>query len=194
MQLERGMIMIKKILGTIFIIFLFMFGISTSTQASTTTIAPHWQKSKITVYIPQDEKAASMKRAFSKWQNAIGGKLTFEYVNKGPADIDVVFSEKVNGADGPIGSYTVSIQGQNITKAEIHIASKSPNFKKYSNNLVFTTMLHEVGHALGLPDTNRKKSGIMFMPVTEEQDITKLDIRKLYMLNGWSYMDRRTGN
>lgn len=183
--------MIKKFLSIIFIIFVFIFGFSNGVEASTTTIAPHWKKSKITVYIPQDTKSQSMRRAFSTWQSSINNKLTFEFVNEGPADIDVVFSENVSGADGPIGSYSVSIQGQEITKAEITIASKSPDFKKYSNNLVYTTMLHEVGHALGLADTNRKHSGIMFTPVSEEQDITKLDIRKVYNLYSWSYMDRR---
>lgn len=183
--------MIKKLLGIIFIIFVFVFGTINKSQASTTTIAPHWQKSVITVYIPQDERAPSMRRAFNKWQTVTGGKLKFQFVNKGPADIDVAFIDKADGSDGPIGSYSLNIQGQKITKAEIRLATKSPTIKKYSKNLIYTTMLHEVGHALGLPDTNRKKSGIMFMPVSAEQDITKLDIRKLYMLNGWSYMDRR---
>lgn len=194
MQFERGMKMFKKYLGIIFIICVFIFGICTKVQASTTAVAPHWQKSPITVYIPQDEKALTMRRAFTKWQSLVGGKLKFQFVNKGPADIDVAFIDKVDGSDGPIGSYSLKIQGQKITKAEIKLATKSPASKKYSKNLIYTTMLHEVGHALGMADTNRKKSGIMFMPVSEEQDITKLDIRKLYMLNGWSFMDRRINN
>ena len=194
MLFERGVKMIKKLFGIIFIICVFVFGISTRVQASTTAIAPHWQQSPITVYIPQDEKAQTMKRAFIKWQNLSGGKLKFKYVDEGPADIDVAFIDKVDGSDGPIGSYSLQIQGQKITKADIRLATKSPTIKKYSKNLIYTTMLHEVGHALGMADTNRKRSGFMFMPVSEEQDITKLDIRKLYMLNGWSFMDRRINN
>lgn len=183
--------MMKKFLGIILIIFAFIFSFSSIAKAGTTTAnAPHWQKPVINVYIPQDEKAASMKRAFLKWQSVSDGKIKFKFVDKGPADIDILFAEKVNGSDGPIGSYSIKSQGKTITKAEITLATKSPQAKKYSNNLIYTTMLHEVGHALGLSDNSRKK-GIMFMPVSENQDITKLDIRTLYNHNNWSYMDRR---
>ena len=66
--------------------------------------------------------------------------------------------------------------------------------KKYSKNLVYTTMLHEIGHALGLQESTRKQSSIMNMPISETQDILKKDIVNLYHINGWSYMDRRFNN
>lgn len=100
-------------------------------------------------------------------------KIKFYISRKGPANIDVVFTEAVDGEDGPIGSYNVTIQNGLIKKAEIKMATKSKNISKYSNSYIYTTMLHEVGHALGLSDTNRKGSSIMFMPVTEQQDLLK---------------------
>ena len=99
-----------------------------------------------------------MKHAFQKWQNSSYGKLKFNFVQKGPADIDVVFVEKVTGADGPIGEYKINIKNGFIDKAEIKIATRSKN--KYSNDLIYTTMLHEVGHALGLPDYDRKEQAL----------------------------------
>ena len=51
-------------------------------------------------------------------------------------------------------------------------------------------MLHEIGHALGLPDYERKRTSIMHMPINESQDILKLDIMNLYKLNNWTWMDR----
>ena len=152
---------------------------------------PHWNKGKISVYIPaKDTKSASMKRAFLNWQNASFGKLQFVFKENGPADIDVVFTEKVDGSDGPIGAYNVTIKNGYITKGEIKIASKSPNIKKYSNNLVYTTMLHEIGHVLGLSHNDRKQICIMHFPILESQDITKIDLAKLYKLNGWSWRDK----
>ena len=181
--------MIKKFFTGIFVIFVFIMTFCIS--QATTVIAPHWQDGPITVYIPKDQRAAQMKRAFDKWQNNSFGKLKFVYKDKGPANIDVVFVEEVDGADGPIGSYSLTIQNGLIKKAEIKLATKNKNISKFSNNLIYTAMLHEVGHALGLSDTNRKRSSIMYMPVSESQDLLKIDMMKLYNLNNWSWMDRR---
>lgn len=177
------------------LLFLIIFGFIctfTGIAQATTAVAPHWQKSPIDVYIPQNSRKTSMQHAFERWQSKSYGKLKFNFVNNGPADIDVVFTDKVDGSDTPIASYKVTIQGQEIIKAEIQIASQGEAIKKYSNDYVFTTMLHEVGHALGLSDTNRKQSSIMYMPLDEKQELMKIDMMKLYNLNNWSYLDRRS--
>lgn len=168
---------------------LFVF-VCFNTANATTSISPHWKSGTIRVYIPQDTQATMMQHAFERWQDASSGKLSFVFINKGPADIDVIFADSVDGNDGPIGSYTVTIQNRYITKAEIKIATKKNNISQYSNDYIFTTMMHEVGHALGLPDTNRKASSIMYMPLSASQDLLKIDMLKLYNLNNWSWMDR----
>lgn len=152
---------------------------------------PHWKTSTITVYIPKNQRAASMRRAFQQWQAVSAGHLNFKFVQSGPANIDVVFVEKVSGNDGPLGEYKREIKGGYITKAEIKLATKSPAIKKYSNDYIYTTMLHEVGHALGLPDRADKPTTIMHMPLTSDQDIKKLDIKNLFAVYDWSRMDRR---
>lgn len=182
----------KKILTLLFIILAFVMTIfNNKAEAGTAIEAPHWKKPKIKVYIPADERQAQMKRAFNKWQNASYGKLIFVYATEGPADINVSFTDTVDGLDNPIGSYTLTIQGDTIKNADIKIATKSKNIKKYSNNYIYTVMLHEIGHALGLPENLRKESSIMNKEVNEKQDILKIDIMKLYHLNGWSWMDHR---
>ncbi|MDE6138787.1 MAG: matrixin family metalloprotease [Candidatus Gastranaerophilales bacterium] len=185
--------MIKKALFGIIAIFITFLGLSAFASTTSNATFPHWQKSSIDVYIPNDEKAASMQRAFQKWQGESGGNLNFKFVENGPADIDVVFTEQVGGNDGPIGSYSVKIRGMKITKAEIKILSGS-KAKKYSNNHIYTVMLHEVGHALGMQDEPRKPTSIMYMPVSEKQDIQKFDVKKLYKINGWSYAQRNFNN
>ena len=52
---------------------------------------PHWKTSTITVYIPKNQRAASMRRAFQQWQAVSAGHLNFKFVQSGPANIDVVF-------------------------------------------------------------------------------------------------------
>lgn len=149
-----------------------------------------WAKNTLTVYIPADnDYSGMMQRAFQKWQDKSYGQLKFSFITKTPADIEVDFPEKTNGTDvGDLGEYAVTIKGGSISKAEIFIV---PNPKKYSQDMIYTVMLHEIGHALGLPDSNRNL-GIMHSPVDEKQDITSNDIIKLFRLNGWSYMNKGT--
>lgn len=149
-----------------------------------------WAKNNLTVYIPKDNNySGMMQRAFQKWQDKSFKQLSFSYVEKKPADIEVTFPEKIEGTDaGDIGEYSLTIQGGSIVKAEIYIV---PDGKKYSNDMIYTVMLHEVGHALGLPDSVRNL-GIMHSPVNETQDIISNDIIRLFRLNGWSYMNKGT--
>lgn len=181
----------KKVLISILAIFGLIIGISNiSVTAAERTPVPHWQKSPITVYIPsENKKTVTMRKAFSKWQNSCGGKLKFKFVEEGPADIDVAFIENAKSSSSPISSHSTQTQGNTITKGEIRIATENPKFKKYSSDFVYTAMLHEIGGVLGLP-TNNKRTSIMHTPVTTEQDILKIDVRKLYYINNWSYTDR----
>lgn len=154
---------------------------------------PNWAKTPINVYIPKDEKYSSMmERAFSKWQNMSFGQLKFNFIAEKTddtnIDIEVEFGTKTDGTDGDLGSYSLTVKGGEIKKANIVIV---PDDKNYSQDMIFTVMLHEVGHALGLRDSKRKL-GIMHSPVDETQDIISNDIIKLFRLNGWSYMNKGT--
>lgn len=160
-------------------------------KANNISNAPHWAKTSINVYIPKDARAASVRRAFEYWQSVTSGKLRFNFVNRGPANIDVVFVEKVSGIDGPLGECLIKKENNTIIKAEIRLATKNQKINNYSKDYIYTTMVHEVGHALGLKDIQGKPSSIMHMPITESQDIKKMDIKDLFMLYDWSLLDRR---
>lgn len=181
--------MIKKIINGFFILIsLFVAILPVNAIGSN---GPSWTKNTLSVYIPSDNNLSStMLHAFQRWQNKCYGQLKFIYVLNPPADIEVVFAQETDGSDGEIGSYALTIKGGDIAGAEITIANSE---NKHSKDLVFTTMLHEVGHALGLTDTNRN-IGIMHSPVNEKQDIVSNDIIKLFRLNGWSYMNKGTYN
>ncbi len=177
----------KKFIVSLLIIFVgvFFFGLKSFAVGN---YGPNWSKQIIKVYIAEDSYSAMMQRAFEKWEQKCNGRLKFEYVLTPPADIEVDFADKTDGTDGDIGSYTLTIKGGTIKKAEITIA---PAPTQNSNNLIYTVMLHEIGHALGLRDSSRKL-GIMSTPVTENQDIINTDILRLFHLNGWTYIDKNT--
>ena len=129
--------MIKKVILGIIAIFMFVFAVANVTQAASTNTSarkssvPHWDKKVVKVYVPQDPKSDSMRKAFSAWQNTSNGQLSFSYAPKDKADIVVSFIDKAEGLESPLGGYTVSTNGSKITKAEIKIATKSKAAKKY---------------------------------------------------------------
>ncbi len=186
--------MIKKVLLGIIAIFIFVFTFANIAEAASTNtsakkVTPPWDKKIIKVYVPQDTNAAAMKNAFGKWQTVSSGKIQFQYVPKDKADITVEFTDKAEGLESKLGGYSVgSTDGKK--KATIKIASKSPAAKKYSKNYMYITMLHQVGHVLGLPDNSTKPTSIMYMPISEKQSVLKIDVRKLYSTYGWSYANR----
>lgn len=177
----------KKFLISLLIIFtgIFFFGLKSFAAGN---YGPHWQKQVIKVYIADDSYTGMMQRAFQKWVEKSNSRLKFEYVTTPPADIEVDFEDQTDGTDGDIGCYSLIVKGGAITKANIIIA---PNPTKNSNNLIYTVMLHEIGHALGLNDSSRKL-GIMSTPVTENQDIINTDMLRLFHLNGWTYIDKNS--
>jgi predicted Zn-dependent protease len=157
-----------------------------------TVDSPHWQLKNIPVYIPNDTYSPTMRNAFKRWQNETGGKINFVFVAKEAAKVEVSFTDRVDGSDGPFASYSIVTSGNAITSANLKFATKGS--KKYSKDEVYSSMLHEIGHILGLSEATRKKSSIMFMPTPTSKDILKLDVRNLYKVSGWSYSDRRISN
>lgn len=188
--------MIKKVLFGVIAIFLFVFSfVNISQAASTNTSAkksssPHWTKSPINVYIPQDQYAGQMRSAFSKWQGVSGNRIKFQYTAKVKADIIVEFTDKTDGLESELGGYSTVMKGSSIDKGGIKIATKSKLAKKRTSKYVYNTMLHEVGHVIGIPHNETKPSSVMNSKLDEKQDILKIDIRKLYTVYGWSYADR----
>ena len=178
--------MLKKL----FLLVILFFGIFLMPVASFAADDEgfNWAKGNLSVYIPKDNSySGMMTRAFKKWQDNSYGHLTFTFIDKTPADIEVNFPKKTDGSDvGDLGSYSLLIKGGHIVKATIDMV---PDSNKYSKDMIYTVMLHEVGHALGLIDTKRNL-GIMHTPVNEKQDIIQYDIFKLFRLNDWSFIGK----
>lgn len=180
--------MLKKFLIAFVIILTLFLTISPSFAVGDNGFS--WDKKELTVYIPKSNSYSDMmQRAFKRWQDNSFGQLSFSFVDESDADINVTFGSETDGTDvGDIADYEITIRGGSIVKAKINMV---PDSKKYSNDMIFTVMLHEVGHALGLADSKRNL-GIMHTPVNEKQDLIPNDMIKLFRLNGWSYMNKGT--
>ena len=150
------------------------------------------------VYIPpKDMLGTTMKHAFMDWQTHTNGKFSFEFVGtKSTANIEVIFIESGMGnicKNGDALGCTTYIPAKTlygnkrILGVKIYISIYDMNGKPMTKNQVYTIMLHEIGHALGLGHSENPKS-LMYegtnSEMAEEQEILPEDVNALYDLYG----------
>lgn len=155
-----------------------------------------WLNTKgLKVYIPpKDMLTITMTHAFQEWQRKTNNYFTFEFVGtKSTANIEVIFMDggipEVCNDDGALGCTRTLITenhlGKRIRKATVYISRKSNNGRIMSNTQVYTIMLHEIGHALGLNHT-KEPTSIMFAGTNQsmavKQEIQVSDLNLLYDL------------
>ena len=186
------------IFGIIFVLFVSTnLSIATVTSKTELTAPVLVKRQGLKVYIPQkDMLTETMKYAFMDWQKHTNNEFTFEFVGtKSTANIEVIFMESGIGnicrvdALGCTTHYNVrTVYGnQRIRGAKIYISAKDNKGQPMTENEVYTIMLHEIGHALGLEHSEDKNS-LMYAgtnsEMAEKQEIRAKDIENLFKLYG----------
>ena len=189
----------------LFLIFSWMivFGISfmlTSYVDAASQRSFKWTNPKgIKTYIPPKHRhTPMMKRAFAEWSRKTNNKIVFRYVGtKTEADIVVRYFDKIedcgetNNAIG-CARYTGHSCTQSACKFRfvyIDIADETVNGRDLSDKVeVYTTMLHEIGHAIGLKHNETNKYSIMSVAPNRsvlKQEIDRDDLNQLAEIYGW---------
>ena len=149
----------------------------------------HWlYPNKIRTYIPPNHKrTVMMKHAFERWTRLTDRKIMFYYVSSpNAAQLKVNFVTQIPNADREIGltkSYFTSTD--KISRAEILIAEKTVSGRQLNDDAVFTVMLHEIGHALGIGEHSNNPESIMYATEDDKQEILQSDLQNLYNIYGW---------
>jgi len=147
-----------------------------------------WQyPKKIKTYIPPNHKRTEMmKHAFQRWTKVTNQQVIFVYVpDKKTAQLEVEFVNVIPNADREVGlTQTVTTAGNHILRSKIYIAEKNSRMQSLSEDAVFTVMLHEIGHAIGLEHTTEPMS-IMYPTEDDRQEIQKSDLKNLSEIYGW---------
>ena len=107
-----------------------------------------------------------IEKAFFEWERATEGLILFKNDIK---NSNIVFKlEKENPAQNNNKKYiaaftTPEINGQKLEKMEIKIYITNPLGEMLTENQIFNTALHEIGHALGFMGHSTDKNNIMYM-------------------------------
>ena len=181
----------KNFLSIVFCMtVLFLFG----TEAVSAVTEGVWQFPKnIKTYIqPGHHNTVMMQHAFQEWERVTNHNLGFKFVSsESTAKIRVYFVKKIdtkNNAEldraiGLTGS-RASNNSKRMFKATIWIADFTQDGRKLSCDEVYTVMLHEIGHALGLNHSSDPKS-VMYYGANVIQEISKDDLKNLSDRYGW---------
>ena len=128
-----------------------------------------------------------MKNAFAEWSRKTNNKIVFRYVtSKATADIVVEFVNIVPNAEREIGlTRSRFISGNRLIHSTIYIAEKTSTGVQLGRDAVYTVMLHEIGHAIGLGGHSDDPMSIMYPTEDDRQEISKGDLKWLDEVYGW---------
>lgn len=116
---------------------------------------------------------SEIKKSFTSWQNA-SGFISFTYIDdEKKADIVVKFSN-INDSDCSgtgckyVVAYTVPIvKGNRLKQMIITVYDKDPFGNLLSTKELHNTVLHEIGHALGIMGHSQNSYDLMYMATNQ---------------------------
>lgn len=142
----------------------------------------------VKVYVPESQYSYMVKQAFSEWIYVSKNKISVEYISeirKKAARISFVFVDYCSDKD-KLGLAHTTYSGKYVIHTEIEIATRDFRTKKLlSNDQIYKTIVHEIGHAIGLDHSPNTKSIMYFQNLYPQikQNITQediIEIRKMY--------------
>jgi predicted Zn-dependent protease len=173
----------KRILFVFFIIFS-IFNLTYSAENVNKWLYPK----QIKTYIPPNHKRTEMmKHAFNEWSRKTNNNVVFRYVDTPQkAQIQVYFVKSIPNADREIGltKYQFLSTGKMVF-AQIYIADKTSSGRNLGNDSVYTVMLHEIGHSIGLSEHSKNPKSIMYPTEDDVQEILSSDLKRLGGIYGW---------
>ncbi|OGI19645.1 MAG: hypothetical protein A2255_08700 [Candidatus Melainabacteria bacterium RIFOXYA2_FULL_32_9] len=115
----------------------------------------------------QSYYGSAVKRAFSDWINKLDGLMNYTLVSN-PNDADIVIKfvpaiDTTNTGSGFISGLTSHhIKGNILKYANIEVSTMRPNKTIFTETDIYYTVLHEIGHALGIMGHSYNEDDVMY--------------------------------
>ncbi len=125
-----------------------------------------WPPSAVKVYVAPNINQALAKKAFSEWEKKTSQVITFVFVeNPSYAKVHVSFVDKLNkdsfDKTFQAGNCHYEFSGKYISSANIKILTVAPNGQKIPSDVLYATLLHEIGHSIGLLGHSTNPNDVM---------------------------------
>lgn len=184
-----GINIMKKFISAFLFFILCFVGVC----ANAKMVQKRWANPKhLNTYIqPGLERSTMMKHAFAEWSKLTKNKVIFYYVDSPKdADIEVVFVDRVPGNVKDAAGLTNCVYSNTneMVHARILIPSMTVSGRALSRDDVYTSMLHEIGHAMGIVVHSTNPNNIMYPLIDSKREITKYDLAELYRIYGWQQL------
>lgn len=153
---------------------------------------PRWGMTAVDVYIPENEYASVVKRAFNEWSQASNGRMRFRFNStrfaSNNAPIKVSFLEEkapyylTMAKRMETTGYFTNMEDGFINKATIKVYTKDRNDKSIDQQQLHRQLLADIGYILGLEKfygdcSKLEKQTVMCMsPNDTLQKLTEYDI------------------
>ncbi len=176
----------KKMIAFFSLVFLWVYSCNFAIAYTGKWFNPKMIKTYIQ---PNHKYSLMMRHGFSEWDRLTNGNVRFKFVSSpNTAQIQVYFVKQINyeKQDRAIGLTKTLNVGSNkkMAKAIIYIAEKDQSGRTLRKDEAYTTILHEIGHSIGLGHSSDPKSA-MYYAENDIQEISKNDLRQLKKLYGW---------
>ena len=133
-----------------------------------------FQKQPILIYVPRGEYYDPITQAFVAYNNQFQGFITFNTVAKpSDADIKIVLTDNLSDRhdnENVLGlTFTRKYDTDgNIVFSEIYLLT---NYKgtAVSKTSMYNTVLHEIGHAIGIKGHSENPQDVLYKSQTEEE-------------------------